>query len=103
LTDYTETWIDNIRQVHARLAETEIIRYTTTDGRTARADTIILDILTPRNHLRRLTVYGITEDDNEKCQDNWLADIDDLPHEIIPLLPGLTAISDDEEAEKKHP
>jgi hypothetical protein len=42
LTDYRETWVDNVRQVHALLAETEIIRYTTTDGRTAWADTIIL-------------------------------------------------------------
>jgi hypothetical protein len=101
LTDYRETWADNIRQVHAVLAETEIIRYITTDGMTAWADTIILDILMPRNYLRRLAVYGVTEDDKERCQDEWLTDVDDFPPEIIPLIPGLAAISDDEEADRK--
>jgi hypothetical protein len=100
LTDYKETWVDNIRQVHAQLAETEIIRYITKDGRTAWADTIILDILTPRNYLQRLAVYGVTEDDNESCQDDWLTGADDFPPEIIPLIPGLAAISDDEEADR---
>ena len=101
MTDYHQTWVDDIRQVHAQLAETEIIRYTTTDGRTAWANTIILDILMPANHLRRLAVYGTAEDDGETCQDDWLADIDDFPPEITPLIPALAAISDNEEADPR--
>jgi len=98
LTEYRETWADNVRQVHALLAETEIIRYATADGRTAWADTIILDILMPRNYLQRLAVCGVTEDGSERCQDDWLTGADDFPPEIIPLIPGLAAISDDVEA-----
>ena len=100
MTGYQETWVDNVRQVHARLAETEIIRYTTTDGRAAWANTIILDILMPANHLRRLAVYGTAEDDGQTRQDDWLTDADDFPPEITPLIPALAAISDNEKADQ---
>lgn len=84
---YSDIWIDHLWQVHAELAREKVIRYLTDDGQEARATTVVLDILMPSKDVRRLCVYGIT-DDGESRADEWM-DGEDIPPQLSALTSGL--------------
>ena len=84
---YSDIRIDHLWQVHAELTREKVIWYLTDDGQAARATTVVLDILVPRKAVRRLGVYGVT-DDGESLASEWM-DGEDIPPQLSALIPGL--------------
>ena len=93
MADFSEVWVEDIRQVHAQIAETEIIRFTRQDGATIWATCVILDILMPDNRVRNFTVYGFTES-GERVETEFWECADDCPPEIVSLVPALISASE---------
>lgn len=89
MTRFDEVWSETVREIHARLADTEVIRYTRPDGVTVWVTCIILDIVMPLSYVRNLTVYGMTED-GERVEDEFWEGADAYPDEVARLVPSLT-------------
>ena len=87
---YRDIRIDRLWQVHAELARDKTVEYLTEDGQKARATTIVLDVLMPHKHVRRLAVYGITGD-GESRADEWM-DGEEIPSQLSVLIPGLIPV-----------